>query len=436
MDSKLQQASSKMKLPHESTQQSKSEGLATERENVQIEKERQFDETERKEAEQEDMKGKDMMCGQSVWSVCVWADSGRIRQKRAWIIDSFSIEEEHPGPFPYTLGKITLEKSYLVNFVLRGKGVDEDPKNILSITDTGEILVLGKVDYEKNTEPLLLKFEAINKSNNVSDTRLGLEIKILDINDHAPKFQKSVYEVTVDESHAQDKSVRTVNATDDDDSETNNGTFSFTIKSVTPKTDNVEFYIQQQKETGTIYFKGCLDYEKAQKYTVLVEAKDKGEKIQLSSTSTVIINILDNNNNLPEFSGKPIKKKEPNATWELDQIPPNSDMSVADLYNSIPVTIYVEDVNDPPVFIPPVKHVAVMENIDVGTSLTTFTAKDMDGSHVNTFIFVKGEDIDGWITVDAKTGQVSTAKILDRESPFVIDGTYIATLYAVDDGET
>uniref|UniRef100_A0A9J8AQ29 Cadherin 26, tandem duplicate 2 n=1 Tax=Cyprinus carpio carpio TaxID=630221 RepID=A0A9J8AQ29_CYPCA len=455
----------------------------------------------------------------SVWSVCVWADSGRIRQKRAWIIDSFSIEEEHPGPFPYKLGKIELDKS-LVNFVLHGQGVDEDPKNILSITDTGEIRVHKKMDYEIDPKVLLLKFEAINKSNN-EVTRLGLEIKILDINDHAPKFQKSVYEVTVDESHAQDKSVLTVLATDDDDSETNNGTFSFTIKSVTPKTDNVEFYIQQQKESGTIYFKGCLNYEKAQKYTVLLEAKDKGKKIQLSSTSTLIINISDNNNNLPEFSGKTgpekakeretgvevlrlqvtdkdvrgskawkakyiiygdkkeifkietdpvtnegiltvvksmdyeeqtyhnlsisvqneipyfsckIKKKVSNAMWKFNKIPPNSDMSVADLYNSIPVTIYVEDVNDPPVFIPPVKHVAVMENIDVGTSLTTFTAKDMDGSHVNTFSFVKGEDIDGWITVDAKTGQVSTAIILDRESPFVIDGTYIATLYAVDDG--
>uniref|UniRef100_A0A8C1EJX8 Cadherin 26, tandem duplicate 2 n=1 Tax=Cyprinus carpio carpio TaxID=630221 RepID=A0A8C1EJX8_CYPCA len=243
----------------------------------------------------------------SVWSVCVWADSGRIRQKRAWIIDSFSIEEEHPGPFPYKLGKIELDKS-LVNFVLHGQGVDEDPKNILSITDTGEIRVHKKMDYEIDPKVLLLKFEAINKSNN-EVTRLGLEIKILDINDHAPKFQKSVYEVTVDESHAQDKSVLTVLATDDDDSETNNGTFSFTIKSVTPKTDNVEFYIQQQKESGTIYFKGCLNYEKAQKYTVLVEAKDKGEKIQLSSTSTVIINILDNNNNLPEFSGKPGPEK-------------------------------------------------------------------------------------------------------------------------------
>lgn len=55
--------------------------------------------------------------------------------------------------------------------------------------------------------------------------------------------------------------VTTVAASDLDDPNTPNGTFKFTIASVTPKIDNVEFYIQQKNNTGSIYFKGCLDYE-------------------------------------------------------------------------------------------------------------------------------------------------------------------------------
>ncbi len=47
------------------------------------------------------------------------------------------------------------------------------------------------------------KFEEIHQSNNIVETRLGLEIIILDINDHAPTFINSVNEVTVDESHDQ-----------------------------------------------------------------------------------------------------------------------------------------------------------------------------------------------------------------------------------------
>ncbi|KAL0159081.1 hypothetical protein M9458_047157, partial [Cirrhinus mrigala] len=86
-------------------------------------------------------------------------------------------------------------------------------------------------------------------------------------------------------------------------------------------------------------------------------------------------------NEIPYFSCKTVT----DAMWELDKIPQTAYTDTSVLYNTIEVTIYVEDVNDPPVFIPPVKHVVVMENIAVGTSLTTFTAKDTDGTHVNTF---------------------------------------------------
>lgn len=57
------------------------------------------------------------------------------------------------------------------------------------------------------------------------------------------------------------KSVMTVFASDNDDVSTPNGTFNFRLISVTPKTDNVEFYMTQNHNTGGIYFKGCLDYE-------------------------------------------------------------------------------------------------------------------------------------------------------------------------------
>lgn len=30
------------------------------------------------------------------------------RHRRAWIIDSMKLEEEHPGPFPYELGKVRI----------------------------------------------------------------------------------------------------------------------------------------------------------------------------------------------------------------------------------------------------------------------------------------------------------------------------------------
>ncbi|KAF5906423.1 cadherin-like protein 26, partial [Clarias magur] len=236
----------------------------------------------------------------------------KIRQKRTWIIDSFTIEEESPGPFPYPLGVISVDKAYLVNFVLSGSGVDLEPKNVLSINGkTGQVLVHKKVDHE--AFPVLrLKFEAMNVSNNKVDTRLGVEVKVQDINDHAPVFKPPNYETRINESEPQGKLVLRVFALDGDDVTTPNGTFRFRLVSAKPKTDNVEFYMTQNENVGNIYFKGCLDYEKAQKYTLLIEAKDNGEKVQLSSTSTVIVNIIDHNNHLPEITGHtgPAKVKE------------------------------------------------------------------------------------------------------------------------------
>lgn len=49
--------------------------------------------------------------------------------------------------------------------------------------------------------------------------------------------------------------------------------------------------------------------------------------------------------------------------------------------------------------------------------------------------FVKGEDKNNWVTVDSKTGQVSVAKAMDRESPFVKNSTYSVIMYVVENGK-
>ncbi|KAF4077892.1 hypothetical protein AMELA_G00193230 [Ameiurus melas] len=98
--------------------------------------------------------------------------------------------------------------------------------------------------------------------------------------------------------------------------------------------------------------------------------------------------------------------------------------------------IIVEDVNDPPEFTDTVKHVTVMENTPPGHSLWTFTVTDQDRNPRNKHKFIKGKDIDNWVTIDPMTGNVSTVKVLDRESPFVehSDNTYTVIFLAVDDG--
>ncbi|XP_071350316.1 cadherin-like protein 26 [Trachinotus anak] len=222
------------------------------------------------------------------------------RHRRNWIIDSFTIEEEHPGPFPYELGKISVAKDYRVLLDLFGEGVDKNPKGVLSIDKaSGAVFVHKPVDYEEN-KLLKLKFEA-RKTDSSIDTRLGVEIYILDINDNPPRFQRDLYEISVDEETTQGSNLLTMVAYDRDKTGTPNSTFHYEIKSVTPNTPDTEFFITK---SGTISFKGCLDHEVAEMFTILVEAKDHGEVVSLSSSTTVVIHVQEGNNHLPKISGQ------------------------------------------------------------------------------------------------------------------------------------
>ncbi|XP_034549530.1 cadherin-like protein 26 [Notolabrus celidotus] len=221
------------------------------------------------------------------------------RHRRAWIINSFNIEEEHPGPFPYVLGMIKIDRDFRVFFDLTGEGVEKEPKGVISINkESGMLYVHKPVDYEERTV-LKLKFD-VKKTDLSIDTNLGVHISILDINDNPPRFQKDLYEISVKEEDEQGSHLLTVLAYDRDQRGSPNSTFHYEIKSVSPKHPDTEFFID---EFGKLSFRGCLDHEVAEMFTVLVEAKDHGDVVSLSSSTTVLIHVQDGNNHLPTISG-------------------------------------------------------------------------------------------------------------------------------------
>ncbi|XP_042070831.1 cadherin-like protein 26 isoform X5 [Haplochromis burtoni] len=222
------------------------------------------------------------------------------RHRRAWIIDSFEIEEGHPGPFPYELGKVSVDREYQIYFELHGQGVDEEPMGVISIDEYSGMLNVHKaVDYEK-WHTLELRFEA-RKMDVSMDTRLGIQISIKDINDNPPRFERDLYEINLPQESTQGSNLLKVHATDIDKRETLNSTFHYEIKSVSPNVRDTELVIE---ESGYISFKGCLNYEVAEKFTIVVEAKDHGEVVKLSSSTIVVIHVGNGNNHLPVISGQ------------------------------------------------------------------------------------------------------------------------------------
>ncbi|XP_043080859.1 protocadherin Fat 2-like isoform X2 [Puntigrus tetrazona] len=252
-----------------------------------------------------------------VASVCIQSATPSkldVRKKRAWIVDSLTMEEEHAGPFPYKLGDLNIEKKVLEEYSIHGQGIDKDPKGILSVSRNGSVYAHGKVDFEE--------YRKLRITLSKKQTAVAVDIDVLDINDHAPVFNRDLYEIAADESTQPGKALVTVLAADNDQPGTANAHFTLRISSVSPSPSGADFFIQQRKgeQTGSISFKGYLDYEKTQKYTILVEAKDHGEKIQLSSTSTVILNIMAKHGYPSEFTRKTKHASDSSALKKMKQV--------------------------------------------------------------------------------------------------------------------
>ncbi|KAK3596470.1 hypothetical protein CHS0354_000939 [Potamilus streckersoni] len=117
-------------------------------------------------------------------------------------------------------------------------------------------------------------------------------VKILDENDNDPQFTQPLYETSMVENNKIGKSVLTVKAEDIDCG--TNAEISYRLSS-----DIMEYvYIQQ---TGTIRAKRKLDREQASSLSFIVYALDGGSPQRTGST-TVKIQILDQNDEIPVFS--------------------------------------------------------------------------------------------------------------------------------------
>ncbi|XP_075898207.1 desmocollin 2-like protein isoform X2 [Nelusetta ayraudi] len=395
------------------------------------------------------------------------------RQKRDWIIDSLEINEGYNGSFPYSLGYIKLADEVRA-FNLHGHGVELEPIGLLKINEeTGEITVNYAADYEKY--PVLkLTFEAMFKETKLVDTRLGVEVRIIDANDNPPTFEPQTVELTVLESTKQGTNLVSLLVSDRDSDTNNNNKFGVKMLSVTPKPQDVEFYLEQRGNIAIISFKGCLDYEiegsvKENVDNALVQrvqAEDKDTrntaawrvnyqihgdpdnkfqietdpetndgllyvKKPLDHEASPLVNLtLTLDNEIPYYLCKVVKRTE----GKLWQVTGSKAEATAQGMQSMSVTVTVEDVNEAPVFDELQKQAKMAENGKKGMHLARFTAKDPDIHQSNAFVFMKGTDEAGWITVDKKTGEVTTAKSLDRESPYVKDGIYNATVLVIDHG--
>ncbi|KAK5906714.1 hypothetical protein CesoFtcFv8_004635 [Champsocephalus esox] len=103
-------------------------------------------------------------------------------------------------------------------------------------------------------------------------------------------------------------------------------------------------------------------------------------------------------------------------------------------YNTYPIKINVKNQPEGPSFDPKVKAIPVSEGGSIGINevIGSYTAIDGDtGKAAENVRYVKGSDPGNWLTIDPKTAEIRLNKMPDRESSYLINGTYFAQVLCI-----
>ncbi|KAL4229822.1 hypothetical protein ACF0H5_010214 [Mactra antiquata] len=205
-------------------------------------------------------------------------------------------------------------------------------------------------------------------------SNISFIVNILDENDHTPVFSKPFYTTSVLENNNAGAVLVRVTASDDDIGP--NGLITYEIQ---PFENSHMFTIESN--TGIIKAARPFDREVNDTYTFTVIARDQGTERKMSQAE-VTVDILDKNDNAPEFMG--------------------------DSYA-----------------------MSVMENSNISTSLGTVTATDPDLDDNGKISYIIPSEYSSYPFTILDDGTVVTTKVLDREKK----ASYHFNVVASDHGD-
>lgn len=305
-------------------------------------------------------------------------------------------------------------------------------------------------------------------------------VTVRDVNDHTPVFDHTSYETSLLESTPVNDRFFRLSASDADLNL--NGMISYAI---TEGNFEGNFGIFPD---GYLYVKNSLDREDKDYYSLIVTARDGGEPPR-SSTVSVVIHVIDENDNRPEFTNSTftfhILENEPpdsfvgkltavdsdigrnaeltfsfaNTQNEFVVDPKNgfvktllvfdrealteatgrsfisleavvNDNGHIRLKDKATVNVYIDDVNDnPPIFLKTPYRVQISEGSTLETQVLRVYASDVDeGINGDVYYNLVSGNEEGKFSVEPRTGQIILMKELDRETT----SRYVLTIVAED----
>ncbi|ROL23488.1 Cadherin-like protein 26 [Anabarilius grahami] len=267
-------------------------------------------------------------------------------------------------------------------------------KDLPLTTGTKQLTFTGCFDYDKVKTYKLLVVAMDQGTPTMSSTATVL-LNITDSNTHLPEFSSATYNAEVMEMEL-NKEILRIGVTDKDRPNTPASRAVFSI----PKgNEDGNYKIETDPKTN----EGVLSVIRGKNF----------EKTEITELEIAV----ENEEKLFQcVDGKALIGLKPKL-------------------NTAKVAVKVIDVNDPPEFKKNVEKVYRSENGAPGDVLFVPEIKDED-SDITKIRYELAKDPAKWVSVDPKTGKITTVQKMDRESEHVSNnGTYTVVVHAIDDGQ-
>ncbi|XP_033990010.1 protocadherin alpha-3-like isoform X7 [Trematomus bernacchii] len=198
----------------------------------------------------------------------------------------------------------------------------------LEVKDRGEdgkipVLYLHKSLDKETARSHRLLLTAVDGGKPAKSGNMRIIVHVLDVNDNMPVFAKDSYAAVLNENAPIGTVAMQVNATDLDDDLNGEVIYSFGNN----VNDKLRKLFDVDAKTGEIIVKGEIDFEAKDRYDIDIKASDKGQ-VSLETEKSVIITIVDVNDNAPEievtsFSNAIPEDSKPGTTVALISVTDN-----------------------------------------------------------------------------------------------------------------
>ncbi|XP_067323820.1 protocadherin gamma-B5-like isoform X36 [Anolis sagrei] len=185
-------------------------------------------------------------------------------------------------------------------------------KMVSSSNSYYKLITDGVLDRERKPE-YNITIIATDKGTPPLSSNKTISLQITDINDNSPAFEEKAYHIFVPENNPSGASIFTVKASDPDLGRNAQVTYSIFNKNIDELP--LSSFVSINSETGTIYAQRSFDYEQFRQFQIQVKAQDGGSP-PLSSNTTVLVFILDENDNSPRVL-YPLPPADGSALFEV-----------------------------------------------------------------------------------------------------------------------